>query len=323
MPFQDVEDVTTTEYSGSPGVVESWLRKVFIEDWGLKLLALGITLLLWMAVTGANKTVTIRRGVQLNFIRPDKLEIGNDPPRTVDVLLTGRKDKLASIGDLDLVATVDVSDQREGERVVRLSSDRVQTQLPDGVRIETFQPGTIPVRLEPVVERRVGVEIKLEGKPADGYEVYSVHSSPESIMVRGPAGHVNVLQKALTETISIAEKNQSFSVGHIAIDIPDHKVDLLDSAVDINVEIGERRVEKTFAGVPVTVDQRGTANPKTTTVTVFGPASVIAQLKAEDVKIVLVSTSTGSMEPHLNLPPGVQDRLVIRSIKPSQFSVAQ
>ena len=323
MPFQDVEDVAANEYSRSPGVVESWLRRVFIEDWGLKLLAMGITLLLWLAVTGANKPVTIRTAVQLNFIRPDKLEISNDPPRSIDVLLTGRRDRLATISQLDLVATLDVSDQREGERVVRLSSDRVQMQLPDGVKIESFQPSTIPVHLEPIVEREVAVEVKLDGKPADGYEVYAVHPSPDKITVRGPAGRVNGLENAPTETISISGRTESFSASHIGIDIADHKIDLVDSAVDAVVEIGERRIEKTFAGIPVTVDQGGNATPKTATVTLYGPTSLINHLKVEDVKVVLVSANTGTVEPRLDLPPGVRDRLALKSIKPDQFSVAR
>ncbi|HYV25663.1 MAG TPA: hypothetical protein VE969_10555 [Pyrinomonadaceae bacterium] len=29
-----------------------WLRRIFVEDWSLKLLALAITLVLWFLVTG-------------------------------------------------------------------------------------------------------------------------------------------------------------------------------------------------------------------------------------------------------------------------------
>jgi len=31
---------------------ERWLRRIFIEDWSLKLLALAITLILWFLVSG-------------------------------------------------------------------------------------------------------------------------------------------------------------------------------------------------------------------------------------------------------------------------------
>jgi hypothetical protein len=38
----------------TPGSAERWLRRIFIEDWGLKLLALAITLTLWFVVSGRN-----------------------------------------------------------------------------------------------------------------------------------------------------------------------------------------------------------------------------------------------------------------------------
>jgi len=318
MPFQDVEDVPTTEYSGPPGFVVLWFRRIFIEDWGLKLLALAISLFLWLGVTEANKPLTIRRGIQLSFIRPENLEISNDPMKNVDVLLTGSRDKLSGV---DLVATVDLSDLQEGERVVRLSPGRVQMDLPNGVRIESFQPSTIPIHLEPIVQRLVVVDVKLEGKPAAGQEVYAVRASPETITVRGPLGHVNGLQRAPTETISVEGRKESFTAAHTAMDVPDHKVDLVDATVDVTIEIGPRRTERTFTSVPVITAQGGTAQPKSASVTLFGPASDLDQLRVEDIKIILGPNSQGSPETRLNLPPAVQDRVILKSIKPSQFSV--
>lgn len=46
MPFRESK---TARASGSG---ERWLRRIFVEDWGLKLLALAITLVLWFVVSG-------------------------------------------------------------------------------------------------------------------------------------------------------------------------------------------------------------------------------------------------------------------------------
>jgi hypothetical protein len=53
MPYQDTEDTETTAVPRSPTPPERLLRKVFLEDWGLKLLALAITIALWLGVTGS------------------------------------------------------------------------------------------------------------------------------------------------------------------------------------------------------------------------------------------------------------------------------
>src|SRR5580765_4675205 len=139
MPFQDIEDTEATPIRRPPTRLEHWVRKLVFEEWGLKLLALAITIFLWLAVTGQNKPVTMRvSDVQLNFLKPDGLEISNEPPAHVEAFLRGSKEKLDLIGPRDLVATVDLTDQKAGERIVRLSLDRVKMDLLDDVQILRF-----------------------------------------------------------------------------------------------------------------------------------------------------------------------------------------
>lgn len=221
---------------------ERWARKILLEDWGLKLLAVAITVVLWLAVTGQNKPVTMRvAGVQLNFIKQQGLEISNELPNSVEVILTGSPGKLDRIGPRPLVATVDVSDQRAGERVVRLSLDRVNMELPEGVKIQGFKPTTIPIRLELSVETQVEVEVKFEGKLPDGFEVLGFSTSPARVRLRGPSDRINALGKATTETVWIDGKTESFTVSNVAINIPDPRIDILDPTIDVRVEIGEKK----------------------------------------------------------------------------------
>src|SRR5829696_7222915 len=156
MPFQDEDEIAEAVDSrpAAPSQVEKLLRRIFLEDWSLKLLSLAIALVLWLVVTGQNQPVTAHLNVQLNFIRPPALEISNDPPRTVDVMLTGSRNKLDDLTSLDRVATVNISDQRAGERVLRLA-DKAQIILPQGVKVDAYQPSAIPIRLEEIMERQV------------------------------------------------------------------------------------------------------------------------------------------------------------------------
>jgi YbbR domain-containing protein len=323
MPFQDIEETAVTETPRSPSVVELWLHKIFVEDWRLKLLALTIALIAWIAVTSQNKPVTIRTSVQLNLIRPDNLEISNDPPKTVDVLLSGSRRDLEWISTPNLVATVDVADQKPGERVVRLSPERVDMDLPQGVKVESFQPSTIPIRLEPLVEQTREVEVRIEGKPAEGYEVYGINPAQNTVRVRGPASRIDALKKATTETISIDGRTESFAARQVAIDIPDHKIDVLDSMIDVTVEIGEKRAEKSFIGVPAHSPSGSGVQPSTASVTLSGPASAIANLRPEDIKIVVDVATNGASVARLDLPAPIKDQIKLLSIKPSQFSIVR
>ena len=315
MPFQDEDDITTLEPRPKPNRFEKLLRRIFIEDWSLKLLSLAIAIVLWLAVTGQNQPVTAHVNVQLNFIRPQSLEISNDPPRTVDVLLTGSRNKLDDLSTLDLVATVDISDQRAGERVLRLA-DKAQITLPQGIKVDGFQPSAIPIRLEEIVERQVPVEPKLEGKPADGYEVYAVYPTKGSVTVRWPASRVNALQKATTESIWLGGRKESFTASNLATDVPDPKVDLLDPVVSVAVVLGEQRIEKTFANVAVRTEDGRKVQPATTSVTLLGAASLLDSLKSQEWSIVL---GDPDLKPRLELADALQGKIVLKSVHTSKF----
>jgi YbbR domain-containing protein len=318
MPFQDVDEITETPNAklAPPSRVEKLLRKLFVEDWSLKLLSLAIALVLWLLVTGQNQPVTAHVNVQLNFIRPPSLEISNDPPRTVDVMLTGSRNKLDDLTSLDLVATVDISDQRAGERVLRLA-DKAQIALPQGVKVDGFQPSAIPVRLEAIVERQVPIEPKLEGKPADGYEVYSVRASKGSVTLRGPESRVAAQQRVPTESVWIAGHKESFIAVNVAVDVPDPKVDVVDPVVSVEVDIGEHRAEKSFSAIAATGTDGGRVQPSTASVTLLGPAGMLDSLKPEELKIVV----DGTTGPRIELPPALNGKVSLKSIQPSRFII--
>jgi YbbR domain-containing protein len=315
MPFQDEDEVTTSDPRPAPNRVEKLLRRIFIEDWSLKLLSLAIAIVLWLLVTGQNQPVTAHVNVQLNFIRPPSLEISNDPPRTVDVMLTGSRNKLDDLTSLDLVATVDISDQRAGERILRLA-DKAQITLPQGIKVDSFQPSAIPIRLEEIVERQVAVDAKVEGKPADGFEVYSVYSDKGSVAVRGPASRVNSLQNVATESIWLAGHKETFTATNVALDVPDPKVDLLEPMVNVTVEIGERRIEKTFSSVAVSTADGRNVQPATTSATLLGIASFLESLKPEELKIILAGED---LKPRLDLPDALKGKVVLKSVHTSKF----
>jgi YbbR domain-containing protein len=317
MPFQDVDEIAeTTQPAPAPSRLDKLVRKLFVEDWSLKLLSLAIALVLWLVVTGQNQPVTAHLNVPLNFIRPPSLEISNDPPRTVDVMLTGSRNKLDDLTSLDLVATVDISDQRAGERVLRLA-DKAQILLPQGVKVDGFQPSAIPVRLEQIVERQVPIEPKVDGTTADGYEVYGVHPSKGSVTLRGPESRVVALQKVATESISVTDRKDSFTANGVAIDVADPKVDLIDPVVNVDVQIGERRIEKTFLGVVAAAADGGRVQPSAVSVTVLGEATAVGSLKPQDLRV----TVDGNGSSKLELPSALIGRVILKSIQPGKFQL--
>lgn len=316
MPFQDIDEVSSLDGPRTPSTLTRVLRRIFVEDWSLKLLSLAITLVLWFVVTGQNTPVNTHATVQLKFIRPQALEFSAEPPKSVDVLLAGSKYKLDELNKSALIATIDISDQRAGERVLRLA-DRAQLDLPPGVTVDAYQPSAISIRLEPLISKQLEIEAKLDGTPAEGYEVYAVKLSKQTVDVHGPASNVNALQKASTETISIAGRHETLTATNVAIDISDPKIDVRDPSVSVEVEIGDRRTTKEFSDVPVVMNDAN-PQPARATVVVYGPPGILGNLKSGDMKLVLPATGDAS-KASLQLPPDIQNKVVIRDVRPSKF----
>lgn len=325
MAFSEVDDedeVVPRRGSQWAREVKAWLRAVFVEDWNLKLLALAITLGLWYAVTGQRTPSTIRlRNVQLQFRLPEEMEISNEPRDMVEVVLTGNKRELDRIRRSDLVAYVDISRYAPGERVVQLTRESVTMDLPEGVRVEDIEPNVVPLRLEPRVEGLLTVEPRLDGNLPEGYELYGIEVKPDKVRVRGAASHVNALQKAPTELLWLSGRKESFTVQQAAIEISDQRVNVLDTVVNVSLEIGEQRVEKSFAGVPVRESSGALARPETATVTLYGQRSIIEQLRPENMQILLDVSADGAISPRLILPAGMEGRVQLRSTAPSGFSI--
>jgi YbbR domain-containing protein len=303
------------------GVAREWLRALLFEDWTLKILALLITLGLWYAVTTQRAPATMRlRAVQLEFILPDGVDIGNDPVEEVDVTLEGSQGKLAELSARNLVARADVTNLKPGDRVARLS-DNIKMDLPEGVRIIEVSPRTVTLHLEPVVVRAVPVEARFEGELPEGFERLGVQVTPPQVRLRGPESHVQALDKAYTETISLAGQRETLTVPQAAVDIPDHKVTPLDPTVSVRVEIAEEQQQRRFTNVPVRSAAGGPATPANASVTLRGPRSLVESLRPEDVRLVVEVAPDGTPTPRLSLPSSAAGRVALVSTSPAEFTV--
>jgi YbbR domain-containing protein len=296
-----------------------WLHDLLFADWGLKLLALAITLGLWFAVTGQRAPTTARlHDVRLSFVLPTGMEISNEPRDRVDVTLRGSKRALAAIKSGDVSLSYDASSYRQGERVVRLSPNNLTMQLPESVgseevAIERIEPASIPLRLERRIERELTVAPDTDGKLPDGYELVGLETLPARVRVRGPESHVNALEQAPTETILLDGRTESFTAAQIAVDIQDRKIVALDAVVDVRVKIAEAQATKQLSGVAARTPDGSDAR---LTIEVRGARSVVEALHAADLSIVFETAADGTMRPRLVLPPNLEGRIELISTNP-------
>ena len=287
------------------------IRKVFLEDWMMKLVALAITLALWLGVTGLSTPTTQRlTSIPLTLTFSNNIEVTNSPVQEVDLVVTGDKRKLAQINKSDLVVSMDISDVMPGDRVVSLSPETVNpVSLPTGVKLDEIQPSRIAIRIEAVEEKEVVVRPETDGNVPDGFEVYGETATPAKVRVRGPSGFIRSLGFVSTERIDLTNKSFDFTARQVPIGVSDPKASVLsESVVDVIFRIGEKRIERVYP-IPLS-DGSG----RRALVTLFGGRSVLAELRPANMRVEMVKNDAGNEVPRAVLPSEFEGKVEIRKV---------
>lgn len=287
------------------------LRKIFLEDWLMKLVALVITFALWVGVTGLSKP-TIQRisGVPLTLTLPNNTDVTNTPIQEVDIIISGDKRKIDQIVKNDLIVSLDLADVQPGDRVIQLTPASVSLSLPSGIKLDEIQPRQFAVKLEPVEVKEIPVNVVTDGAPANGFEVYGQTISPPKVRVRGPANLMRALSSVTTDKIDLTDKNADFAARQISVNVSNPKATLLETLVDVNFRIGEKRIERSYS-VPVSGDGKRKIN-----VLLYGGKSLLDGLKPEDITVEMIRDAAGTEKPNVVLPSSLTDSVEIRRPKP-------
>jgi YbbR domain-containing protein len=282
-------------------------RRVFLEDWGTKLIALGITFALWLGITGLRAPTSVRlKNVTLNTRISNEMEITNTPPSDVEIVITGDKRIIDRLNARDLVVSIDLADINAGDRIVQLTPETVNLELPSGVKLDNIQPSKFAVKLEKVEEKEVDVKVETEGNVAEGFEVYGTSVLPAKVRVRGAESFVKSMDSISTEKINIEGLKENFFARQVGLNVVNPKVTLLDTIVDINLRIGEKRAERIFV-VPFKTE----TETRNVTVVILGGRSIVEKMQTEDLKIEIIKDEKGVETPQVNLPEELQDKIEI------------
>jgi YbbR domain-containing protein len=286
-------------------------RRIFLEDWLMKLVALAITLGLWLGVTGLRAPITTRlNNVELRLRVSNDIEITNSPVQEVDLVITGDKRKIDQIKQSDLVVSLDLADAQTGDRIVQITPENVNVELPNGVRLEEIQPNKIAVKIEKVEEREITVKAETEGSLEEGFEIYSTTVAPQKVRIRAPESYIKSLDFVSTEKINIENRHEDFTAKQVALNVVNPKATLLDATVDVSFKVGERRAEKLFA-IPVKTDNK----IKVATVVLYGARSIMESVKAENLQVEILKNEAGENVSQLTLPLEIQGKVEIRKLE--------
>jgi YbbR domain-containing protein len=291
---------------------------------GLKFLSVAVALGLWFVVAGEQSVErSLRAPLELRN-RPEKLELVENPPTSLDVRVRGTSAMLSQLNQGDVIAILDLSSARPGRRFFHLS--RTQVRAPFGVEVVEVTPGTVSLKFETSQTKRVPVVPVVEGDAAEGYLAGKPTVSPESVEVTGPDSALERLKEATTEPVLLAGARGQVRET-VAIGVPDASL-RLNSAVQavVTIPVAPLPVERTITRVPIhlrSVSKPLTAQavPADVAVTVRGPKDVLQALKPDAVRafVDLAGLGPGRYNLSVGIEPG-RDYAIVKS-EPSTVRV--
>lgn len=258
-----------------------------LRRWPLKLLALFLAFLIWLAVTGQNRVLQ-DYNVPLDItLGADTLLVGPTPKR-VSIRLRGPEGQLKRLDPYRMRAVVDLGDAPPGERVVVLQEEHVRG-VPAGLDVEILEPTRLTLQVELRATKTVPVAASLVGQPAEGFAFYGARALPDAMEIVGPQAEIEATERVRTDLISLDGRRESFSQRVGAV--PDGAdVRLLNPRpVEVRVEIDEAPEERRFEGVPVVLAGQvyeASVSPQEVEVTLSGPPSLLARISPGQLRAV-------------------------------------
>jgi YbbR domain-containing protein len=262
------------------------VRRVFVRNLHLKVIALLLTLALYLWVS-VDREVERTRYAPLRMDIPAETVLVNNPPERIGVTIRGKWSDLARLDPADIDAIrVSVDAQMGNKGQIPLTPDMVE--LPPGLRALGIEPNLVQFQLEKKTTRTVPIRPKITGEPAQGYEVEDVSVRPSSLEVSGPARSLENLTAVGTESIDLSGRTSSFSKKvrpRLNDSLVEHN---LGEAVVVSIQLDAQQVERIVQDLKVVPHQHQGAlvtsiEPQSVDVTLRGPKSVVDKLEKTDL----------------------------------------
>ena len=215
------------------------IRRIFLENWPIKLASLVLAVTLWFYVTSKGKTeMSLTVPLELRNI-PQGMVVVGDVPGSIELRLQGQERALRDIAaGKKVVGTVDLGRGKEGGNIVHLSPDDIKK--PSGVLVTHLNPFEIAVQLDRLDRKSVRLKPVVTGRPAPGYRVRSVSVNPLRVTLEGPAGVLGSFAVLQTLPVDLGGMRESATVD-ARIDFQGKPLKVLEQDLTVTIILQKER----------------------------------------------------------------------------------
>lgn len=215
------------------------VRRIFLENWTIKLASLMLAVTLWFYVTSRGKTeMSLTVPLELRNIPQDMAVVG-DVPSSLEVRLQGQERALRDVASgKKVVGTVDLGRGKVGENLIHISPDDIRK--PSGVLVTYLAPFEITVKLDRLIRKVLRLKPVLTGRPAAGYRVANVVVSPLRVTLEGPAQTIGQFTVLQTLPIDLSGMRDNTTV-EPRIDFQGQPVKVLEQDIGVTITFQKER----------------------------------------------------------------------------------
>lgn len=188
----------------SPKTKQKWnqrFQELIYENGSYKIVALLITLILWITVLG-NKDQILNQYVKLNFILPKNHIIANGITDQAQIQISGSRLSLKKLAKGIDPIELKLDDAKPGRTIITIPTDKIS--LPFGAQIVSVNPATLVVDIDQITTKRIPVRISWDSEE-EPQSILVTKIKPSTIIVKGAASVIARIQEAWTEPISPLE----------------------------------------------------------------------------------------------------------------------
>ncbi|MGC9332908.1 MAG: CdaR family protein [Anaerolineae bacterium] len=264
-------------------------RKQLTDNLSSMILALLLAVAVWIAASLQSDPFAVWEfaNVPVDLVdQPENTVLFEGEAGNVNIKVRAPQSVLESLNLSEFDVQVDLSEVEMGASSTVPISVTVNN---DWVRIQSYSPEEIVVRLEPVETVTLPVEIMVLGEVATGYQATQPDVRPEVAVIRGPLPYLGEVVSVIGSlNIAGAREDVSQRVNITPRDADGRLVPTVDWDPDqVEVTIGVRRrvgfkpdvqVVPDLRGDPAPGYRRGSVSVDPSTVTLQGPTAVLADL---------------------------------------------
>jgi len=302
------------------------IRLFFTENLGLKASAIGMAILMFSLVHGAED---MERNVYVGVVvqpPPDAQDmiLVTEVPDRVRVRLKGSRARLNAIRQENL-PPVDVKLNTRAEP--RYYLEKEMFDLPAGVSVMQVVPPSLVFKWVPRALRELPVEVSLDGKLPAGLEwAGEPEVFPETMHVDGPRDVVNSMRSVRSMEVDVTE----LEVGVVQREVPlvgaPANTTFGAQTVLVTLRVQPKMKERVLS--PLRVDAEGVVpralRPRAVTARIRGPEAILDQLNPASVLAIVNLSDAPVKKGALAVPVelrGLPDEVEVIALEPAIITV--